>query len=67
MRGLQHEIDHLDGVVFIDRAEPDSLVWVVPDEQAENGYRYEPADLQEVIDRFAKLARRQMEKLRGRD
>ena len=53
--------------MFIDRAEPDSLVWVVPDEQAENGYRYEPADLQEVIDRFAKLARRQMEKLRGRD
>ena len=26
-RVIQHEIDHLDGVLFIDRAEPDTLEW----------------------------------------
>ncbi len=26
-RVLQHEIDHLDGVLFIDRADPDTLEW----------------------------------------
>jgi len=27
-RVLQHEIDHLDGILFIDRAEPATLHWV---------------------------------------
>ena len=27
-RVLQHEIDHLNGVLYIDRADPDSIVWV---------------------------------------
>lgn len=26
-RVIQHEIDHLDGILFIDRAEPDTLMW----------------------------------------
>jgi len=29
-RVIQHEIDHLDGVLFIERAEPDSLKWLTP-------------------------------------
>ncbi len=30
-RVLQHEIDHLDGILFIDRADPESLHWAVPE------------------------------------
>ena len=26
---VQHEIDHLDGVMYLDRAKPDSLVWLI--------------------------------------
>jgi peptide deformylase len=35
-RVIQHELDHLDGVLFIDRADPASLHWVTADE-AEDG------------------------------
>ncbi len=36
-RVIQHEIDHLDGVLFIDRAEPDTLVWLIGgDEEDDN-------------------------------
>jgi len=28
-RVIQHEIDHLNGVLFFDRADPKSLVWVI--------------------------------------
>lgn len=31
-RVVQHEIDHLDGVMFIDRAEPATFHWRDPDE-----------------------------------
>lgn len=34
-RVIQHEIDHLDGVLFIDRADPASLHWITADEEAE--------------------------------
>ncbi len=34
-RVIQHELDHLDGVLFIDRADPASLHWVTADEAAE--------------------------------
>ncbi len=29
-RVIQHEIDHLDGVLFIDRADPETLKWHLP-------------------------------------
>ncbi len=33
-RVIQHEVDHLDGVLFIDRADPETLVWVLgPDDE----------------------------------
>ncbi len=54
-RALQHEIDHLNGVLFIDRAEPDSLGWMVPDEEEEDGYRIDPVTVAEVIEVFARL------------
>ncbi len=29
-RVIQHEVDHLDGVLFIDRADPETLQWHLP-------------------------------------
>jgi peptide deformylase len=34
-RVIQHEMDHLDGVLFIDRADPASLHWITAEEAAE--------------------------------
>jgi peptide deformylase len=34
-RVFQHEIDHLDGVLFIDRADPESLHWLTEEEEEE--------------------------------
>jgi peptide deformylase len=30
-RVIQHEMDHLDGILFIDRADPDTLHWDLPE------------------------------------
>ena len=30
-RVIQHEVDHLDGVLFVDRAIPETLHWAVPE------------------------------------
>jgi peptide deformylase len=35
-RAIQHEIDHLNGVLYIDRAKPDSLVWLRPSGNGED-------------------------------
>ena len=37
-RAFCHEIDHLNGKLFIDRAEADSIAWMIPDEDDERGY-----------------------------
>jgi peptide deformylase len=34
-RVFQHEVDHLDGVLFIDRADPASLHWITEEEEEE--------------------------------
>lgn len=34
-RVIQHEIDHLDGILFIDRADPATLRWVTEEERAQ--------------------------------
>jgi peptide deformylase len=36
-RVLQHEIDHLDGILFIDRVEDKSTIIQVPDEEPDTG------------------------------
>ena len=59
-RVLQHEIDHLNGVLFIDRADPESLHWLVPDEEEETGYREEPTTPEEVVERFERLRQRRL-------
>lgn len=35
-RVIQHEIDHLDGILFFDKADPETLVWLLGSE-AEDG------------------------------
>ena len=57
-RALLHEIDHLDGVLFIDRAEPDSIGWMIPDETEEDGYRLDHATIPEVMAAFERLRQR---------
>ena len=37
-RVIQHEVDHLDGVLFIDRATPETIEWVIKDEDDEDDY-----------------------------
>lgn len=59
-RVFQHEIDHLNGVLFIDRADPESLYWLVPDEDEETGYREEPTTPEEVVERFERLRQRRL-------
>jgi peptide deformylase len=34
-RVIQHELDHLDGILFVDRADPATLHWITPAEEAE--------------------------------
>lgn len=56
-RAIQHELDHLNGVLFIDQAIDDTLVWQVPDEDAEDGYRLEPTTEEEALRVFERLAK----------
>lgn len=54
-RVLQHEIDHLNGVLFVDQAEPDSLGWMIPDENEEDGYRLKATTLEQVQQAFERM------------
>ena len=64
-RALQHEIDHLEGILFLDRADRDSLAWRVPDEKEEDGYRLDPTTAEEVSERFKRLHKQREERGRG--
>lgn len=44
-RILQHELDHLDGILFVDRVEPETLHWLVGDSSAQG----EPARVPTTI------------------
>jgi peptide deformylase len=43
-RVLQHEIDHLDGILFLDRVEDKATIVPVPDEDDASGSQVEAAD-----------------------
>lgn len=58
-RALLHEIDHLDGILFVDRADPDTIGWMIPDPSDEDGYRLEDATVAEVMAAFDRLRKRQ--------
>ena len=64
-RAVQHEIDHLRGVLFTDRAEPETLVWMIPDEEEEDGFKFEPTTLREAQEAFERLRRRRAAKRGG--
>lgn len=49
-RVLQHEIDHLNGVLYIDRADPRSLAWVVKVNNEEE--ELQPAAIAEIQGEF---------------
>jgi peptide deformylase len=36
-RVIQHELDHLDGILFIDRADPETLIWLLGEGEDEDG------------------------------
>lgn len=56
-RCLAHELDHLAGRLFIDVVQPDSLVWVRPDDSEERGYREDPTTVEEARAAFERLRR----------
>lgn len=48
---VQHELDHLDGVLYLERAEPDSVSWLIEgeDEEGEETVFLEPTTPEEVM------------------
>ncbi|MEA3401296.1 MAG: peptide deformylase [Armatimonadota bacterium] len=60
-RCLAHELDHVEGMLFTDRAEPDTLCWIRPDDSEESGYRTEPTTLEEAEEAFERLRRQRGE------
>ncbi len=57
-RCLVHELDHLQGRLFIDVVEPGSLCWLRPDENEPSGYRTEPTTVEEAQAAFERLRAR---------
>jgi len=47
---IQHELDHLDGVMYLDKAIPDSIVWLVEavDEKGEEFIDLEDTTIEEI-------------------
>ncbi len=64
-RVLQHEIDHLNGILYIDRAKHDSLVWLT--KKAQQGDKEEivkvPISLREVQERYTALYHKDRKKI----
>ncbi len=48
---VQHELDHLDGVLYVEKAEADSLVWLIEglDDEGEETIFLEPTTDEEVL------------------
>lgn len=61
-RILQHEIDHLNGVLYIDRADPATLVWLRNKPEGDQIIK-EPALLSEVKQQFRKRYHKNSEEL----
>jgi peptide deformylase len=55
-RAVQHEIDHLDGVLFIDRVIPESLYWLTADTDEEGNSTSRPTSLEEAKKFFERQA-----------
>ena len=48
---VQHELDHLDGVLYLERAEPESVSWLIEgvDEEGEETVFLDPTTPEEVL------------------
>jgi len=55
-RAMQHEIDHLDGVLFIDRAIDDTFRWITGDTDEEGNYTPKPTSLEDAKQFFERQA-----------
>jgi len=51
-RILQHEIDHFEGLLFVDRVDPASLYWVVGEPSESGEVHREPTTLEEALKVF---------------
>jgi peptide deformylase len=56
-RAMQHEIDHLHGILFTDRVLPETLRWVTDDTDANGDYIERPTTLEDALRVFQELAR----------
>jgi peptide deformylase len=58
-RVLQHEIDHLQGVLFVDRVDPDTLYWALGDAGHDDESQRVPTTLEDALKVFeARMASR---------
>ena len=57
-RVLQHEIDHLNGVVFVDRVDPETLHWVLDEVDEDGNPRTEPVTVEQALRAFEARARK---------
>jgi peptide deformylase len=55
-RALQHEIDHLDGILFIDRAEQNSFRWITGEKDANGDYIERPTTREAALRVFTQDA-----------
>ena len=51
-RILQHEMDHLDGVLFVDRVDPDTVHWLVGEPGESGELHREPTTVEEALKVF---------------
>jgi len=51
-RAMQHEIDHLEGQLFIDHADPASLVWITGDKDEDGNLLERPTTLEDALHVF---------------
>ncbi|MHB0936970.1 MAG: peptide deformylase [Armatimonadota bacterium] len=56
-RAMQHEIDHLDGILFVERAIPDSFHWITSETDDEGNLVTKPTSLEEAKKFFERQAR----------
>ncbi len=55
-RAMQHEIDHLDGVLFTDRVRPDTLFWMLEEVDAEGDHLTRSTSLETALHHFERQA-----------
>lgn len=55
-RAMQHEIDHLDGVVFTDRVRPDTLFWMLDEVDDEGDHLTRDTTLEAALHHFERQA-----------